>query len=811
MKISYNRLQQFIHLDESPEEIAELLTSIGLEVEGLERFESVPGALQGLVVGEIKELWKHPNADKLNCTSVDIGTGEMQPIVCGAPNVAVGQKVIVATVGAKLHPAEGSPFEIKKAKIRGEVSQGMICAEDEIGVGMSHDGIMVLPQDTPVGKPAAELFHVEIDHVFEIGLTPNRADAASHYGVARDLKAALAQRKGRKIELCRPSVDGFKPDDESLSISVSVENTEACPRYVGVTISGLKIQPSPLWLQNFLGAIGVRPINNIVDVTNYINHAFGQPLHAFDAAKIDGNQVIVKTLPSNTKFISLDDEVRNLDAQDLMICNAKKGMCIAGVFGGAHSGVSESTTAIFLESAYFNPVWVRKTAKRHALNTDASFRFERGIDPNITAYAAKLAALMIADLGGGKISSPLIDTHPESFSNFEVNYRLDKANALIGVDIEAKTTEAILNNLEINVSEKSEAGWTLSVPPFKVDVTREADVIEEVLRIYGYDEVPVSKKVLSSIKDMKPSEATRAKEAVTKMLVASGFLECMSNSMTDERFATLSHEWNANEIVHLNNPLSSELGIMRPSLVFSGMQNASFNINRQQHNLRLFEFGNSYRQKGEAYKEEARLSITVSGQAVSDHWRVKDLAADWFELKACLELIFQRLGINSANFTTEETGNDWFAYGIDWKKGNKTIITAGAISPKIKQEFDIKRDVFYLELRWEDLVKLRQREISVGQLPKYPEVRRDLALLVDDAIAYSTLERLALQTEKKLLKSVALFDVYQGKGLPNGKKSYAIAFHLRDDQKTLTDSEVDKVMNKLLERFKRETGAELRG
>jgi phenylalanyl-tRNA synthetase beta chain len=810
MKISYNWLAQYIHLEESPEEISELLTSIGLEVEGLEKVESIPGSLEGLVVGEVMTCEKHPNADKLNCTTVNIGADELLPIVCGAPNVAAGQKVIVATVGTELYPAPGESFQIKKAKIRGEISIGMICAEDEIGVGESHDGIMVLPPDSVVGTPAAELFNIETDYVFEIGLTPNRADAASHYGVARDLKAVFAQRKDRNIELCRPSVEGFKPKHTDLEIPVKVENTEACPRYVGVTVSNLNVGPSPEWLQNRLKAVGVRPINNVVDVTNYINHAFGQPLHAFDADRITGGEVLVKTLPTGTKFTTLDDEERELNENDLMICNADGGMCIAGVFGGAKSGVTESTKNIFLESAYFNPVWVRKTAKRHALNTDASFRFERGIDPNITLYAAKLAAQMIAEIAEGEISSNVSDTHSAHFPDFEVDYRIDKANAFIGIDIPETATEKILNGLDIQVKTKENNTWKLSVPAFKVDVTREVDVIEEVLRVFGYDEVPFTNKIRSSVKNMRPSDSTAGKEAVTKLLTANGFLECMSNSMTDEKYAALSNEWEEKDIVTLNNPLSSELGIMRPALVFSALTNAAYNLNRQQPNIQLFEFGNVYRCKDEGFKEETRLSITVSGLEHNDHWRVADMANDWYALKSALEQIIQRLGINTNRLKADQTSNDWFSYGLDWKKGDKVVITAGCISSKLKKAFDIKKDVFYLELRWNELIKLRKAEINIGALPKYPEVRRDFALLVDKAIEYSTIERLAYQTEKKLLKDVSLFDVYEGKGLADDKKSYAVSFALRDENKTLTDKEVDKTMNRLLDRFKKEIGAELR-
>ena len=696
MKISYNWLSQYIHLDESPAEVSELLTSIGLEVEGEESFESLKGGLKGLVVGKVIEKWQHPNADRLSCTKVDVGSGELLPIVCGAPNVAEGQKVIVATVGTMLYPEGGDPFEIKKSKIRGEVSLGMICAEDEIGVGQSHDGIMILPEETSIGTSAAEIFKIETDTIFEIGLTPNRADAASHFGVARDLKAVLAHRKGKKIELCRPSVEGFAAANTDLTIPVSVENEEACPRYVGVTISGLTISSSPDWLQIKLKAVGVRPINNVVDVTNYINHAFGQPLHALDADKIDGNKVVVKTLANGSTFTTLDDEERKLNENDLMICNKNEGMCIAGVFGGAKSGVTNSTTKVFLESAYFNPVWVRKTAKRHAIHSDASFRFERGIDPNNTVYAAKLAATMIAEIAGGEISSNLSDTHPEAFPNFEVTYRIDKANAFIGHEILDSDTRRILEGLDIEVLEQNGNNWLLSIPPFKVDVTREADVIEEVLRIYGYDAIPFTSQIKSSIGDIKPPATALAKKAITELLVGNGFLECMSNSMVDEKYAALSSEWQPTQVVHVNNPLSSEMGIMRPAMVFSVLQSAAYNLNRQQYNLKQFEFGNIYREKDTGFFEEQRLGIAVSGNQISDSWRLADTPADWSFLRGTLEQIIHRLGINVGKLKSEETTNDWFEYGMDWKLGEKVVISGGQISSEMEKSLRNKAERCFL-------------------------------------------------------------------------------------------------------------------
>ncbi len=808
MKISYNWLRQYIAFEESPEEIGEILTAIGLEVEGLEKFESIKGGLQGLVVGEVKEKWQHENADKLSCTKVDIGEDELLPIVCGAPNVEAGQKVIVATLGTMLYSPEGSGFEIKKAKIRGEVSQGMICAEDEIGMGTGHDGIMVLDPATKIGTPAAEIFDIEIDHVYEIGLTPNRADAASHFGVARDLRAALNHKKGGGFELTKPSDEAFK-EGSGREIPFIVENEEACPRYVGVTLTNVEVKKSPQWLLNRLNAIGIRPINNVVDITNYINHAFGQPLHAFDADQIEGDKVSIKTLPNKSKFTTLDEVERELDDRDLMICNENGGMCIAGVFGGIKSGVTEKTTSIFLESAYFNPVWIRKTAKRHALNTDASFRFERGIDPNGCAYAAKQAALLISEIAGGKVSSPLVDTHPEMFEDFEVNYRPSRANQLIGIDIEEDTSESILNDLDVEVKSKGDQ-WKLSVPPFKVDVTREADVIEEVLRIYGYDAVPFSNQIKSVVKDVKPSLSTRGKGAVTQMLVAQGYLECMSNSLVDEKYAGYSSEWKEEDIVRINNPLSTDLGILRPALIFSGLTSAARNINRQQHNIALFEFGNIYRNAKEGYFEEERLALTIGGKSISGQWRNQDLDADWYQLKESVEGVFSRLGIETAKLTLTETHNDWFSFGLDWKLGDKVVISGGKVNGDLLKNFDLKRDVYHLELRWNELLKLRNDDILIGELPKYPAVKRDLALLVDEAVKYSELEKLAYQTERKLLQTVGLFDVYEGKGLPKGKKSYALSFTLRDANKTLTDKEVEKTMNRLMERFKREVGAELR-
>lgn len=810
MKISYNLLNQFIHLEESPDEVGKILTGIGLEVEGIQPFESLKGGLKGLITGHVVEVWKHPNADKLNCTKVDIGSDSLLSIVCGAPNVAQGQKVIVAPVGTILYTTSGDRFEIKKAKIRGEVSEGMICAEDEIGVGKSHDGILVLPEDTPIGIPAQNVFDIYTDHVFEIGLTPNRADAASHLGVARDLKAAKIHRNGKNPKLCRPSVDDFEPDNNDLQIMVEVQNTEACPRYVGVSITGVTVKDSPIWLQNTLKSIGIRPINNVVDITNYINHAFGQPMHAFDADKIRGGKVVVRTCETGTKFVSLDGEERSLDQSDLMICDTDGPMCIAGVFGGAHSGVTHHTTNVFLESAFFHPVWVRKTAKRHGLNTDASFRFERGIDPNITAYCGKLGASMVKSICGGKISSPLFDTHSSVFEDHIVDYDLESANRLIGINIPEHETQRILEGLEIGVLKKQNRLWTLRVPPFKVDVTRQADVVEEVLRIYGYDEVPVSQKMHSSISDLKRTQYALAREAVTKMLTSEGFLECMSNSMTNAKYAELSKAWQGSEVVELSNALSSELGIMRPALVFSALENTAYNLNRQQNSLQLFEFGNVYRNTNTGFTESEHLGILVCGQNHSDHWRGTPQQSDWYTLKATFERICYRLGVDLNKLSVTDNPNDWFAYGMQWGFEQHELATAGLIGAQLSEAFELKKPVYYLEVNWRELVNLRNTVIQVGQLPKYPEVRRDLALLVSKDVTYEKLEKLAYASGQELLKNVQLFDVFQGKGLPSGKKSYGLSFSLRDDNKTLTDQVVDSVMHALIAKFTGEVGAEIR-
>ncbi|RAJ11883.1 phenylalanine--tRNA ligase subunit beta [Olleya aquimaris] len=809
MKISYNWIKQFINTDWSAEQTSELLTDLGLEVEGLEKFQSVKGGLEGVVVGEVLTCEQHSNADKLKVTTVTIGSGEPLQIVCGAPNVAAGQKVPVATIGTTLYTDTGDAWTIKKGKIRGEESHGMICAEDELGLGKSHDGILVLPEDTVVGTPCAELFDVENDLVFEIGLTPNRADAMSHFGTARDLKAGLLQ-KGINVELITPSVSAFHVENRTLKMDVDVINKDLAPRYCGVTISGLKVQDSPEWLQNRLKAIGLSPINNIVDVTNYVLHDLGQPLHAFDANKITGNKVLVKTLPAGTKFTTLDGIERELHEDDLMICNAEKPMCIAGVFGGIDSGVTESTTSIFLESAYFNPVSVRKTAKRHGLNTDASFRFERGIDPNITEYALKRAALMIQDIAGGEITSEIVDIYPNKIEDFQVRLSFEKVTKLIGQDIPRETIKSILTSLDIKVNSVTETGLGLTIPAFRNDVTREADVIEEILRVYGYNNVHTSSKLNASISNASKFEDYKLQNVVGNQLAAQGWFEIMANSLTSANYIALSEQLKAEHNVEMLNPLSQDLGVMRQSLLFSGLEAVSHNINRRQHNLKFFEFGKTYHDFGNKREEFKRLSLFVTGHKTEESWsQSPQPKTDFFFLKGSIASILNRLGIN--RYQENTTKNDVFTEGLQLSIGRDVLVDFGIIKSKITKHFDISQEVFYADFNWDTILEVAKRnKIKFSAIPKYPEVRRDFALLLDDAVTFDSIQSIAKKTEKQLLKNVNLFDVYQGKNLPNGKKSYAVSFTFLDDRQTLTDKVVDKIMNKLQNNFERELGAELR-
>ena len=809
MKISYNWIKQFIKTDWSPEQTSELLTDLGLEVEGLELYQSVKGGLEGVVVGEVLTCEQHSNADKLKVTTVNIGLEQPVQIVCGAPNVAAGQKVPVATIGTTLYTEEGEAWTIKKGKIRGEESHGMICAEDELGLGKSHDGIMVLPEDTVVGTPCADLFDVENDQVFEIGLTPNRADAMSHYGTARDLRAGLLQ-KGIQLELITPSVSSYHVDNRTLKIDVDVKDYDLAPRYCGVTISGLKVNDSPEWLQNRLKAIGLSPINNVVDATNYVLHELGQPLHAFDASKITGHKIEVKTVTAGTKFTTLDGIERELHEDDLMICNAEQPMCIAGVFGGIDSGVTNQTTAIFLESAYFNPVSVRKTAKRHGLNTDASFRFERGIDPNITEYALKRAVLLIQELAGGEITSDIVDYYPKKIEDFQVTLSFDKINRLVGQNIPKEDIKSILTSLDIKINSVTETNLGLTIPAYRNDVTREADVIEEILRVYGYNNIETSTKLNASIANSSRFEDYKLQNIVGNLLAAQGWFEIMSNSLTNAKYNALSEQLKEDYNVQMLNPLSQDLGVMRQSMLFSGLEALSHNINRRQSNLKFFEFGKTYHDYNTSREEHKHLSLFVTGFKNEESWtNAPQEKTNFFYLKGSITSILTRLGIS--RFQESETKNDVFSEGLQLSIGRDMLVNFGVLKSKIAKHFDINQDVFYADFNWDTIIEVAKRnKIKFTPIPKYPEVRRDFALLLNNDVTFESITKIAKKTEKQLLKDINLFDVYQGKNLPNGKKSYAVSFTFLDENKTLTDKVVDKVMNKLQNNFERELGAELR-
>lgn len=808
MKISYNWLKQFIKTDWTPEQTSELLTDLGLEVEGLDTYQSVKGGLEGIVVGEVLTCIQHPNADRLKVTTVNIDNQTPIQIVCGAPNVAAGQKVPVASVGTTLYTEEGEAWTIKKGKIRGEESHGMICAEDELGLGKSHDGIMVLDADTKVGTPAAELFSIENDQVFEIGLTPNRADAMSHFGTARDLKAGL-QHKDINLELITPSVSAFHVDNRTLKIDVDVVNKELAPRYCGVTISGVKVGESPAWIQHRLKAIGLSPINNIVDTTNYVLHELGQPLHAFDAAKISGNKIEVKTVKAGTKFTTLDGIDRKLHPEDLMICDAEKPLCIAGVFGGIDSGVSETTTSIFLESAYFNPVSVRKTAKRYALNTDASFRFERGIDPNITQYALKRAALLIQEIAGGEITSDISDSYPNKVEDFQVFLTFDKVTKLIGQEIPRETIKSILTSLDIKVNNVTETGLGLTVPAFRNDVQREADVIEEILRVYGYNNIETTTKLNASISHSSRFEDHKLQNVIGNQLAAQGFFEIMANSLTNPNYVALTEQLKEEHNIIMLNPLSNDLSAMRQSLLFSGLEAISHNINRRQSDLKFFEFGKTYHNYNETREEYKHLTLFSTGNKNKESWNIETSKGDFFFLKGTITTLFERLGIN--RLTATPTKVDVFSEGIQLSQGKLSLVNFGMVKKSILKHFDISQDVLFADFNWDNILEIAKRnKIKFTPIPKYPEVRRDFALLLDDTVTFESIYTIAKQTEKQLLKEVNLFDVYQGKNLPKGKKSYAVSFTIQDENKTLTDKQIDKIMNKLQTKFEKQLGAELR-
>lgn len=808
MKISYNWLKQFIKLPEASEQTGELLTDLGLEVEGLLSFQSIKGGLEGIVVGHVLECKKHPNADKLQLTTIDLGNGEQVQIVCGAPNIAAGQKVPVATIGTTLYDETGKEWPIKKGKLRGEASFGMICSEKELGLGESHEGIMVMQDDLIPGTPVSDIFEIENDKVYEIGLTPNRADAMSHWGVARDIKAGYTQQ-GKNLELITPSVSSFHVDNRSLKIQIKVEDSSLAPRYCGVSMSGLKIEESPKWLQNRLKAIGIGPKNNVVDATNYVMHELGQPLHAFDAAKISRNQIQVKTLEKGTKFTTLDDVERELHEEDLMICDADKPLCIAGVFGGANSGVTTATTQIFLESAYFNSVSVRKTAKRHGLSTDASFRFERGIDPNITEYALKRAALLIKEIAGGEITSDIDDFYPKKIEDFQVFLTFDKVNKLIGENLEEETIKSILASLEIRVNNVTETGMGLTIPAYRVDVQREADVIEEILRVYGYNNIEFSDKLNASVAISSKFEDYKLQNLIANQLVGQGFYETMANSLTSPLYSELSEQTNASHHVEMLNPLSQDLSVLRQSMLYSGLESVSYNINRKRSNLKLFEFGKTYHDFNGSRVENKHLSLFISGNRKAKNWNNKPTKTDFFFLKGIITAIFSRLGIK--DLKPAPVKSDVFSEGLIFYSAKSNLVSFGVVRKKILKHFDIEQEVLYADFNWDAILEvIKARKGGFKSIPKYPGIRRDFALLLDNRVSYEEIEQIALKTEKKLLKEVSLFDVYRGENLPEDKKSYAVSFMFQDENKTLTDKQVDKMMKKLQQSFEKELQAELR-
>jgi phenylalanyl-tRNA synthetase beta chain len=799
MKISYNWLKTFIATDKTPQEVSTILTAIGLEVESLEKVQAIPGGLEGLVIGEVKECGQHPNADRLRVTKVDVGTGTLLDIVCGAPNVAAGQKVVVATVGCEIFPTEGEPFKIGKSKIRGEVSEGMICAEDEIGLGKSHDGIMVLPQDAVIGTLAKNYFNLPDDFLYEIGLTPNRADAASHLGVARDLAAFLKQ------EIIRPSTETFKIANTSNAIEVQVIDEVAAPRYSGLTITGITVQESPKWLKEKLAVIGVRSINNIVDVTNFVLHDLGQPLHAFDADEIKGNKVIVKKCVEGTKFTTLDEVERTLSADDLMICDAEKPMCIAGVFGGIESGVKATTKNIFLESAYFNAVSVRKTSKRFGLKTDASFRFERGTDPEITVYALKRAALLIQEVAGGEITSDTFDNYPNPVAAFDVELTFEHVQKLIGVAIPEEEITAIIKALGIEVVKATETQLNLKVPTYKVDVTRPVDVIEEILRIYGYDNIQIPQKVNASLNVSPKPDKEAFQHSIADMLTSKGYFEILSNSLTKSSYST-----DLTNAVKILNPLSSDLDVMRQSMLFSGLEAVNYNQNRKNSDLKLYEFGKTYQTSNGKYQENNHLAIFLSGKVEAEQWNQTAKPISFYNLKAAVDAILKKLNIT--NLQSEETQNPEFAYGVQYRRGPKVLVDFGAVAAKSLKITDLnKATVFYANFNWDMVLTLvKNNKISYKEVSKFPAVRRDLSMLLDKSVKFEDLKRIANKTEKSLLKEVNVFDVYEGDKLPDNKKSYALSFILQDEEKTLEDKQIDSIMQKLIANFGKEAGAEIR-
>ena len=820
MNISYNWLKRYIDTDLPAEKVAEVLTDIGLEVEGFEKIETVKGGLQGVVVGEVVTCTDHPDSDHLHLTTVDVGAVEPLQIVCGAPNCRAGLKVLCAQVGAVLYPDGGDEeFKIKRSKIRGVESLGMLCAEDELGIGASHDGIMELPADAPVGMTAKEYLHIEDDYLIEIGLTPNRVDAASHVGVARDL-AAYLQSRGEHVQVKMPDVSAFAPDNHDLNVKIRVENPEAAPRYAGVTVTGCKIGPSPEWMQNCLRAAGINPKNNLVDITNFVLFELGQPLHAFDATKIEGGEVVVRTCAEGTPFVTLDGVERKLTDKDLMICSAERPMCIAGVFGGLDSGVSDTTTDVFIESAYFNPVWVRKTAKRFGLNTDSSFRFERGVDPNMQVYAAKRAALLMKELAGGTISSDITDIYPAPIADFVFDVSLARVNALIGKEIPENVVRTIIAALEVKILSEKDGVLTVAVPPYRVDVQREADLIEDILRIYGYNNVEIPQQVRSTLSYAPKPDRNKLMNLAADFLTANGFTEIMSNSLTKASYYEGLTSCPADRCVRILNPLSADLSVMRQTLLFNMLEAVELNANRRNGDLCLYEFGNCYfydeskrseENRLAAYSEEYRLSIAVTGVATPQSWDSKPVKASFFTLRAVAEKLLRRFGIDIYALKTEPLESDLFSEGLSMSLNGKELLQIGSVAAKIRRMTDVKQEVYYLEMNFEALAKSTKKlKIVAEELSKFPEVKRDLALLVDKQVTFAALRDAAFAAERKLLKSVSLFDVYEGDKLPEGKKSYALSFILEDKTRTLDDKTIERVMSNLTRQFEQRCGAQVR-
>ena len=820
MEISYKWLKEYVDFDLTPQETADALTSCGLEVDALEEVQTIKGGLKGLYVGKVLTCELHPNSDHLHITTVDLGKAEPQQIVCGAPNVAAGQKVIVADLGCVLYDGD-KEFVIKKSKLRGVESLGMICAEDEIGVGTSHDGIIVLPEDAPVGQPAAEYYHLESDWIIEIDITANRSDALSHWGVARDLYAWL-KRNGHATSLHRPDCSEFAVDNHDLPIDVEIENTEACKRYACVSISGCEVKESPEWLQNKLKVIGLRPINNIVDITNYVMMAYGQPMHCFDADMVKGSKIVVRTQPEGTKFVTLDGEEHTLGEHDLSICNAEEPMCIAGIFGGKGSGTYDTTKNVVLESAYFHPTWIRKSARRHGLSTDASYRFERGIDPNGTIYALKQAAILCKQLAGGKVSMEIKDVYPNPINDARVQLDFEYVDRLIGKKIGNDMIRSIVESLDMKIVSETETGLELDVPAYRVDVQRPCDVVEDILRIYGYNNVEIPTQLKSSLTILGDADkAYHRQNVISEQLVGCGFREILNNSLTKTAYYTELNKYTEETTVKVMNPLSNDLGVMRQSLLFGGLESICRNINHKMPNLRFFEFGNCYHYSPEkkndedpikAYTEEMHLGIWTTGKRVEGSWAHADEKTSFYELKAYVLNIFTRLGVNPGIVVSETSDNNIFGKALALKaRSGKVLCEMGTVCHKLLKKMDIDQDVFFADINWDNVMRaIKKNEVLYHDISKFPSVSRDLALLIDKSVEFEQIEQIAHQTEKKLLKSVELFDVYEGKNLPEGKKSYAVNFILQDETKTLNDKQIEAIMTKLINNLKQKLGAELR-